>query len=68
MSITSGNKPRLSEAEDFTLPNHDTGKVLPVESQRNTTDPSVVVTDSSATAYDSSDESLVCITPLPPLE
>ncbi|GJS34167.1 retrovirus-related pol polyprotein from transposon TNT 1-94 [Tanacetum coccineum] len=68
MSITSGNKPRLSEAEDLTLPKHDTGKVLPVESQRNTTDPSVVVTDSSATAYDSSDESLVCSTPLPPLE
>ncbi|GKC36676.1 hypothetical protein Tco_1049060 [Tanacetum coccineum] len=26
MSITSSNKPRLSKAEDSTLPNHDTGK------------------------------------------
>ncbi|GJR36064.1 hypothetical protein Tco_1211748 [Tanacetum coccineum] len=68
MSTTSGNKPRLSKAEDFTLPNHDTGKVLPVKSQINTTDPSVAVTDSSATDYDSADESLVCSTPLPPLE
>ncbi|GKD14711.1 hypothetical protein Tco_1199118 [Tanacetum coccineum] len=68
MTITSGNKPRLSEAEDFTLPNHDTSKVLTVESQRNTTDPSVSVTDSSSTDYDSADESSVCSTPLPPLE
>ncbi|GKA13316.1 hypothetical protein Tco_0692962 [Tanacetum coccineum] len=68
MSTTSGNKPRLSKAEDFTLPNHDTGKVLPVKSQINTTDPSVAVTDSSATDYDLADESLVCSTPLPPLE
>ncbi|GKF26899.1 hypothetical protein Tco_0082793, partial [Tanacetum coccineum] len=45
MSITSGNKPRLSKAEDFTLPNND------------------IVTE-----YDSTNESLVCITPLPPLE
>ncbi|GJS05532.1 hypothetical protein Tco_0322040 [Tanacetum coccineum] len=68
MSTTSGNKPRLSKAEDFTLPNHDTGKVLPVKSQINTTDPSVAVTDSSATNYDLADESSVCSTPLPPLE
>nr|GEU44772.1 retrovirus-related Pol polyprotein from transposon TNT 1-94 [Tanacetum cinerariifolium] len=26
VSITSSNKPRLYEAEDYTLPNHDTGK------------------------------------------
>nr|GEU76433.1 hypothetical protein [Tanacetum cinerariifolium] len=68
MSITSSNKPRLSEAEDFILPNHDTGKVLPDESQRNTTDPSVVVTHSSVTDYDLADESLVYSAPLPPLE
>ncbi|GJU33011.1 retrovirus-related pol polyprotein from transposon TNT 1-94 [Tanacetum coccineum] len=36
----------------------DTGRILPAESQRNTTDPSVVVTDSSTTKYDSADESL----------
>ncbi|GJW11446.1 hypothetical protein Tco_1577273 [Tanacetum coccineum] len=57
-----------SSIKDFTLPNHDTGKVLPYESQRNTTDPSIAVTDSSATSYDSADESLVYSTPLPPLE
>nr|GFD08098.1 hypothetical protein [Tanacetum cinerariifolium] len=42
--------------------------ILPAESQVNAIDPSVVVTDSSATEYDSADESLVCNTPLPPLE
>ncbi|GKB85989.1 hypothetical protein Tco_0958261, partial [Tanacetum coccineum] len=57
----------LSEAEGFILPNHDTGRILPSESQRNTTDPSVAVTNSSATDYDLADESLVCSTPLPPL-
>ncbi|GKB54778.1 retrovirus-related pol polyprotein from transposon TNT 1-94 [Tanacetum coccineum] len=35
---------------------------------RSTTDPSVAVTDSSAIDYDSTDESLVCSTPLPPLK
>ncbi|GJT39287.1 hypothetical protein Tco_0939152 [Tanacetum coccineum] len=68
VSITSSNKPRLSEAEDSTLTNHDTGKVSSNESQRNTTDPLVVVSDSLATDYDSVDESLVCSTPLPLLE
>ncbi|GJU23541.1 retrovirus-related pol polyprotein from transposon TNT 1-94 [Tanacetum coccineum] len=68
VSITSSNKPRLSEAEDSTLPNHDTGKVPSDESQRNTIDPSVVVSDSSATDYDSADKSSVWSTPLPPLE
>ncbi|GJR11452.1 hypothetical protein Tco_0794104 [Tanacetum coccineum] len=62
------NKPRLSEAEDSTLPNHDIGKVPSDESQRNTTDPLVVVSDSSATNFDLADESSVCSTPLPPLE
>ncbi|GJX29773.1 retrovirus-related pol polyprotein from transposon TNT 1-94 [Tanacetum coccineum] len=68
MSITSSNKPRLSEAEDSTLPNRNTGKVPSDESQRNMTDPSVVVSDSPATDYDSADESSDCSTPLPPLE
>ncbi|GJZ96954.1 retrovirus-related pol polyprotein from transposon TNT 1-94 [Tanacetum coccineum] len=48
VSITGSNKPKLSEAEDSTLSNHDTGKVPSNESQRNTTDHSVVVFDSSA--------------------
>ncbi|GJT59090.1 retrovirus-related pol polyprotein from transposon TNT 1-94 [Tanacetum coccineum] len=68
VSIPDVQRPWLSEAEGFILPNHDTGRILPAESQRNTTDPSVVVTDSSATEYDSADESLVCSTPLPPLK
>nr|GEZ55764.1 hypothetical protein [Tanacetum cinerariifolium] len=38
------------------------------ESQRNTTDHLVVVFNSSMTDYDSTDKSLVCSTPLPPLE
>ncbi|GJS67749.1 hypothetical protein Tco_0682314, partial [Tanacetum coccineum] len=63
VSITGSNKPKLFEAEDSTLSNHDTGKVPSNESQRNTTDHSVVVSDSSATDYDSADESSVCSTP-----
>ncbi|GJU25659.1 hypothetical protein Tco_1164280 [Tanacetum coccineum] len=68
VSITGSNKPKLSEAEDSTLSNHDTGKVPLNETQRNTTDHSVVVSDSSATDCDSADESLVYSTPLPLLE
>ncbi|GJS55299.1 hypothetical protein Tco_0628661 [Tanacetum coccineum] len=68
VSITGSNKPKLSETEDSTLLNHDTGKVPSNESQRNITDHSAVVFDSLATDYDSADESLVCSTPLPPLE
>ncbi|GKE65295.1 retrovirus-related pol polyprotein from transposon TNT 1-94, partial [Tanacetum coccineum] len=52
----------------FILPNHDTGRILPAESQRNTIDPSVVFIDSSVTDYDSVDESSFCITHLPPLK
>ncbi|GJS83256.1 retrovirus-related pol polyprotein from transposon TNT 1-94 [Tanacetum coccineum] len=59
---------KLSEAEGFILTNHDTGRILPAESQRNTIDPSVVGTDSSVTEYDSADESSVCSTPLPLLK
>ncbi|GKD07227.1 retrovirus-related pol polyprotein from transposon TNT 1-94 [Tanacetum coccineum] len=58
----------LSEAEGFILPNHDTSRILPAESQRYTTDPSVAVTDSSVTDYDSTDESLVYSTPFLPLK
>ncbi|GJU51451.1 retrovirus-related pol polyprotein from transposon TNT 1-94 [Tanacetum coccineum] len=61
-------RPWLSEAEGFILPNHDTGRILPFESQRNTTDPSVSITNSSATDYDSADESSVCSTALPLLK
>ncbi|GJU99748.1 hypothetical protein Tco_1329019 [Tanacetum coccineum] len=61
MSITSSNIPKSSETEDFTL---HTGEIPSNESQRNTTDPLVVVSDSSATDYDSADESSVCSTPL----
>ncbi|GKE07760.1 hypothetical protein Tco_1411311 [Tanacetum coccineum] len=68
VSITGSNKPKLSGAEDFTLLNQNTGKVSSNESQRNTTDHSVVVSDSLATDYDSTDESSVYNTPLPPLE
>ncbi|GJV80229.1 hypothetical protein Tco_1516099 [Tanacetum coccineum] len=68
VSIPGVERPWLSEAEGFILPNHDTGRILPAESQRNTTDPSVDVTESSATDYDSSDESSVYSTPLPPLK
>ncbi|GJY88204.1 hypothetical protein Tco_0502832, partial [Tanacetum coccineum] len=68
MSITGSNKPKLSGAKDFTLSNHDTCKVPSNESQRNTNNHSVIVSGSSVTKYDSTDESLVCSTPLPPLE
>nr|GEW72234.1 retrovirus-related Pol polyprotein from transposon TNT 1-94 [Tanacetum cinerariifolium] len=43
-------------------------RILPAESERNTTDPPVDVTDSLATDYDSADESLVYSNPLPPLK
>ncbi|GKB33698.1 hypothetical protein Tco_0873099 [Tanacetum coccineum] len=68
LSIPGVERPCLSEAEGFILPNHDTGRILPVKSQRNTTDPLVFVTNSLATDYDSMDESSVCSTPLPPLD
>ncbi|GKD16247.1 hypothetical protein Tco_1205405 [Tanacetum coccineum] len=64
MSITSSNIPKSSETKDYTLPNQDTDEVPSNESLRNTTDPLVVVSDSSVTDYDSADESSVCSTPL----
>ncbi|GJZ59998.1 retrovirus-related pol polyprotein from transposon TNT 1-94 [Tanacetum coccineum] len=55
-------RPCLSEAEGFILPNHDTGRIFPAESQRNTINPSLATNDSSVTEYDSADESSVCVT------
>nr|GEU28865.1 hypothetical protein [Tanacetum cinerariifolium] len=68
VTIPGVERPWLFEAKGFILPNHDTGRILPSESQRNTTKFLVAVTDSSATNYDSTDESLVCSIPLPPLK
>nr|GEV76269.1 retrovirus-related Pol polyprotein from transposon TNT 1-94 [Tanacetum cinerariifolium] len=68
VTIPGVERPWLSKAKGFILPNHDTSRILPTESQRNITDSSVAVTDSSATDYDSADKSLVCSIPLPPLK
>ncbi|GJV06632.1 retrovirus-related pol polyprotein from transposon TNT 1-94 [Tanacetum coccineum] len=68
VSIPGVERPWLSEAEGFTLPNHDTSRILPAESQVKITDPLVAITDTLTTEYDLADESLVCSTPLPPLE
>ncbi|GJZ12646.1 retrovirus-related pol polyprotein from transposon TNT 1-94 [Tanacetum coccineum] len=68
VSILGVERPWLFETEGFILPNHDTGRILPAESQMKVNDPSVTVTDSSATKYDSADESSVCSTSLPLLE
>ncbi|GKB34354.1 retrovirus-related pol polyprotein from transposon TNT 1-94 [Tanacetum coccineum] len=68
VSIPGIERPWLSKAKGFTLPNHDTGRILQAESQVQITNPLVAITDSSATKYDLVDESLVCSTPLPPLE
>ncbi|GJX67151.1 hypothetical protein Tco_0302878 [Tanacetum coccineum] len=59
---------KLYKAKVVILPNHDTGTILPAESQINTTNPLVAVTDSSSTDYDSADESSISSTLLPPLE
>nr|GEV26073.1 retrovirus-related Pol polyprotein from transposon TNT 1-94 [Tanacetum cinerariifolium] len=68
VTIPGVERPRLSEAEGFILPNHDTGRILPSDLQRNTTDSSVAVTDSSVIDYDLADESSVCSISLPPLK
>nr|GEV61133.1 retrovirus-related Pol polyprotein from transposon TNT 1-94 [Tanacetum cinerariifolium] len=68
VTIPGVERPWLSKAKGFILPNHDTSMILPSESQRNTTDSSVAVTDSSATDYDLAYESSVCSIPLPPLK
>ncbi|GJV20530.1 hypothetical protein Tco_1369550 [Tanacetum coccineum] len=68
VSISGVERPWLSESEGFTLPNHDTGRILSAESQVKITEPSIAITYSSATEYDSVDESSVFSTALPPLE
>nr|GEW33683.1 hypothetical protein [Tanacetum cinerariifolium]GEW37346.1 hypothetical protein [Tanacetum cinerariifolium] len=68
MSIAGSNLHKLSKAEDSTLPIHDTDEVPLNKSQRNTTDPSAIVSDSPAPDYDLVDESSVCSTPLLPLK
>ncbi|GKE15747.1 hypothetical protein Tco_1423324, partial [Tanacetum coccineum] len=68
MSITNSNQHKSSEAEDSTLPNHDADEVPSNKSQRNTTDPSAIVSESLTSDYDSDDESSVCSTPLLPLK
>ncbi|GKE27151.1 hypothetical protein Tco_1442535, partial [Tanacetum coccineum] len=68
VSIQGVERPWLSEAEGFILPNHDTGRILPAKSQMKVTNPSITVNDSSTTEYDSVDESSVCSSPLHPLE
>ncbi|GJW09895.1 hypothetical protein Tco_1575722 [Tanacetum coccineum] len=60
--------PWLSEAKGFILPNHDTGRIIPAESQRNSTNLPVTVIDSSETEYDSTNESSVCSTSFPPMK
>nr|GEW36743.1 hypothetical protein [Tanacetum cinerariifolium] len=68
MSITSSNLHKSSEAEDSTLPNHETDEVPSNKSQRNTNDPLAVVSDSPAPDDDSTNESSVCSTPFLPLK
>ncbi|GJT38903.1 hypothetical protein Tco_0938768, partial [Tanacetum coccineum] len=67
-SISGVERPWLSKTEGFILPNHDTGRILPAKSQRNSIDPLVVIIDSLETEYDLADESSVCSTFFPPLE
>nr|GEW64529.1 hypothetical protein [Tanacetum cinerariifolium] len=64
----NSNLHKSSEAEDSTLPNHDTNEVPSNKSQRNTTDPSAVLSDSPAPDYDSANESSVCSTLFLPLK
>nr|GEW27927.1 hypothetical protein [Tanacetum cinerariifolium] len=68
MSISGVERPWLSETEGFILPNHDTGRILPAESQVKIINPLVAIINFSATEYDSTDESSVCSTSLPLLE
>nr|GEV16110.1 probable protein phosphatase 2C 44 [Tanacetum cinerariifolium] len=68
VSIPGFERPWLFEAEGVLLPNHDTSRILPVESHMKVTNPLVTVIDSSVTEYDLDEESSVCSTPLPLLE
>nr|GEW57460.1 retrovirus-related Pol polyprotein from transposon TNT 1-94 [Tanacetum cinerariifolium] len=58
-----GKKPWLSEADRFNLPNHDTGRILSIESHVNGTNYAVIVnvTNSSVIEYDSTEESTLAI-------
>nr|GEU67893.1 hypothetical protein [Tanacetum cinerariifolium] len=57
--------PRSINHEKYTLVIvNEYSRILPAELKRNITDPSVAITDSSATDYDSADEFFVCSTPL----
>ncbi|GJZ11019.1 hypothetical protein Tco_0545778 [Tanacetum coccineum] len=67
-SIPSVERLWLSDVKGFILPNHDTSRILPAESQRNSTDSLVTIIDSLETDYDSADESSVCSTFFPLLE
>nr|GEZ65675.1 hypothetical protein [Tanacetum cinerariifolium] len=66
--IPTQKKKFLGIAEYSTLPNHNTDEVSSNKSQRNTTDPLVVVSDSPTSDYDSANESSVCSTPFFPLK
>nr|GEW75179.1 reverse transcriptase [Tanacetum cinerariifolium] len=66
--IPGVERPCLSKFEGFILPNHDTVRILPAESQRNSTDPPIAIIYSLETEYDSADESSVYSTSFPPLE
>nr|GEZ27306.1 hypothetical protein [Tanacetum cinerariifolium] len=61
-------RPWLFKDEGFILPNQDTYRILPAESQVNTIDPLVAVTNSLVTDFDSADESSDYSTHLPLLE
>ncbi|GKC55183.1 hypothetical protein Tco_1077928, partial [Tanacetum coccineum] len=64
VSIPGVERPWLSEAEGFILPNHDTGRILP-PSHKET---QLILQLLSPTNYNFADESSVCSTPLPPLK
>nr|GEY94065.1 hypothetical protein [Tanacetum cinerariifolium] len=68
LPLNGVERPWLSEVEGFIFPNHDTGRILPAESQRNSTDLVVTVIDSTETEYDSTDESSACSTSFSPLK
>nr|GEV68362.1 retrovirus-related Pol polyprotein from transposon TNT 1-94 [Tanacetum cinerariifolium] len=59
--------PWLSEVEGFTLPNHDTDRILQAGLQVKITDSTVAITNSSTTEYDLGDESSICSIPLLPM-
>ncbi|GJS88642.1 retrovirus-related pol polyprotein from transposon TNT 1-94 [Tanacetum coccineum] len=64
VSITSSNKNRLSEAEDSTLPTHDTGK----ERISHKKTKNQAKSDKTGHGMEKCDESSVCSTPLSLLE